>query len=129
MAARSRDWCASGRIGDLRVISGVVQLLQSRPAGHAQHSVEYGGGALLDIGCYPVTLSRFLFGEEPVRVVGSIERDPEERTDRLTSAILKFPSGRCAFTCSTQLAYNQRMQIARHDGAHRDRQTVQSTDR
>jgi predicted dehydrogenase len=107
---RTRELVRAGRIGDLRAISGGFSYFNRDP-GNIRNSVPYGGGALLDIGCYPVTLSRFLFGEEPLRVVGSIERDPERRTDRLTSAIMEFPSGRCAFTCGTQLAYHQRMQL------------------
>jgi predicted dehydrogenase len=72
---------------------------------------ELGGGAMFDIGCYPVTLSRFLYGEEPTRAIGSLEIDPEFGTDRLDSAILEFPSGRATFTCSTQLIYHQRVHI------------------
>ena len=63
----------------------------------------------MDIGCYPITTSRFIFGEEPRRVVSLVERDPEMKTDRLTSAILDFPSGQSTFTCSTQLVLYQRM--------------------
>ncbi len=65
----------------------------------------------MDIGCYPVTLSRFLFDAEPHRVMGAIERDPQLGVDRLTSAILDFGRGHAIFTCSTQLAPYQRMQI------------------
>ena len=65
----------------------------------------------MDIGCYPINLARFLFGEEPVHVLGSMERDPEMKVDRLTSAILEFPSGQAVFTCSTQLVPYQRMNI------------------
>lgn len=65
----------------------------------------------MDIGCYPITISRFIFGAEPRRVLGLIERDPELGVDRLTSAILDFEVGRASFTCSTQLAPYQRMQI------------------
>lgn len=65
----------------------------------------------MDIGCYLITISRFVFGEEPSRVLGLIERDPDLKVDRLTSAILHFPSGHSIFTCSTQLVYCQRMQF------------------
>ncbi len=65
----------------------------------------------MDIGCYPITTSRFAFGEEPSRVLGLVERDPEMKIDRLTSAILDFPSGQSIFTCSTQLVPYQRMQL------------------
>ena len=105
---RVRELVRSGRIGDLRLIHGWCGYFNRNPH-DVRNSLEYGGGALLDIGCYPVTLSRFVFEQESVRVSGLIERDPDMRTDRLTSATLEFPSGRCVFTCSTQLAYNQRM--------------------
>jgi predicted dehydrogenase len=107
---RIRELIRSGRIGKLRAVSGSFVYFNREP-GNIRNSVEFGGGALLDIGCYPVTLSRFVFGEEPARAFGLIERDPEMRTDRLTSAILEFPSGQATFTCSTQLAYHQRMAL------------------
>ena len=105
---RVRELVRSGRIGELRLIHAWCGYFNRNPQ-DVRNSLEYAGGALLDIGCYPVTLSRFVFGEEPVRASGVIDRDPDMRTDRLTSATLEFPSGRCVFTCSTQLAYNQRM--------------------
>jgi predicted dehydrogenase len=107
---RVRELVRAGRIGPLRVVSGAFSYFNLDP-NNIRNVVAYGGGALLDVGCYPVTLSRFLFGEEPTRVVASIERAPDGGTDRLTSAILEFPSGRCTFTCSTELAYQQRMQL------------------
>jgi predicted dehydrogenase len=65
----------------------------------------------MDIGCYPIIGSRWIFGEEPSRVVGLIERDPGTQVDRLTSAMLDFPSGQAVFTCSTQMVPYQRMQF------------------
>ena len=107
---RIRELIRSGRIGQLRAVSGSFTYFNREPK-NIRNLPEYGGGALLDIGCYPVTLSRFLFGDEPTRVLGLVERDPEMKTDRLTSAILEFPAGQSVFTCSTQLAYYQRMAI------------------
>jgi predicted dehydrogenase len=105
---RVRQMVREARIGDLRLISGWCGYFNRDPK-DVRNILEYGGGALLDIGCYPVTLSRFIFGEEPTRASALIERDPEMRTDRLTSATLEFPTGRATFTCSTQIGYNQRM--------------------
>ncbi len=65
----------------------------------------------MDIGCYPISLSRFIFDAEPLRVLGIVEYDPRFHTDRLASAILDFGSGTSAFTCSTQLAPYQRVNI------------------
>jgi predicted dehydrogenase len=105
---RTRELVASGRIGSLRSIVGVFSYFNRDPK-NIRNIIDAGGGALMDIGCYPVTTSRFIFNEEPSRVLGRIERDPDMKTDRLASAILDFPSGQAVFTCSTQLVPYQRM--------------------
>ena len=80
-----------------------------------------GGGALMDIGCYPISLSRFLFGGEPVRVMAHIELDPTTQVDRLTSAVLEFAAGTATFTCGTQIAPYQRVNIFGTPAASRSR--------
>jgi predicted dehydrogenase len=107
---RAKELAQNGSIGELRVVSGFFSYM-NRDANNVRNRADWGGGALLDIGCYPVTLSRMLFACEPRRVFGSIERDPDFQIDRLTSAILEFPAGQCVFTCSTQLVPYQTMQI------------------
>ena len=107
---RTRGLIRSGRIGELRAITGVFSYF-NRDSANVRNVVEWGGGGMMDIGCYPITMSRFVFEEEPTRVVGLIERDPEFKTDRLASAILDFPSGQATFTCSTQMVAYQRMQF------------------
>jgi len=94
----------------LRSIVGAFSYFNRDPQ-NVRNIPEWGGGGLMDIGCYPITTSRFIFGEEPVRVAGLIERDPDFETDRLTSAVMEFPSGHSVFTCSTQLVAYQRMQF------------------
>jgi predicted dehydrogenase len=105
---RAREIARSGRIGELRVAMGSFSYY-NRAADDVRNVAEWGGGGLLDIGCYPITTSRFMFSEEPRRVAALVERDPEFGVDRLSSAILEFPSGQAIFTCSTQLVYYQRM--------------------
>jgi predicted dehydrogenase len=105
---RTQEIIRSGGIGKLRTAMCVFSYFNRDPA-NVRHKVEWGGGGLMDIGCYPITMSRFIFAEEPIRVAGMLERDPDFRTDRLASAILEFPSGQSIFTCSTQTAYFQRM--------------------
>jgi predicted dehydrogenase len=107
---RARDLIAAGRIGDLRSIQGVFSYFNADPA-NIRNVPEYGGGSLMDIGCYPIHTSRWMFGEEPVCVMGLLERDPQFKVDRLISAMLEFPSGQAVFTCSMQLVYHQRMQL------------------
>lgn len=107
---RTREIIQSGRIGALRSILGFFSYFNRDPA-NIRNVPEWGGGGLMDIGCYPITTSRFIFGQEPSRVMGLIERDPEMKIDRLTSALLDFPSGQSVFTCSAQLVPYQRMQF------------------
>jgi predicted dehydrogenase len=107
---RTRELIRKGVIGELRAILGAFSYFNRDP-NNVRSVPEWGGGGLLDIGCYPITTSRFLFGEEPSRVIGLVERDPELKIDRLTSAMLDFPSGQSVFTCSMQLVPYQRMQF------------------
>jgi predicted dehydrogenase len=71
----------------------------------------YGGGALFDIGCYSVNLSRMLFGAEPARVEASIVRDPVSGVDVLTSGLLQFADGVATFTCSTRAEPDQQVHV------------------
>jgi predicted dehydrogenase len=107
---RTRELIRKGVIGELRAIVGVFSYFNRDPQ-NVRNNAEWGGGGMLDIGCYSITTSRFIFGEEPLRVAGLIEWDPEFRTDRLASAMMEFPSGQAVFTCSTQLVPYQRMQF------------------
>jgi predicted dehydrogenase len=106
----TRDLIRAGRIGELRSIAGFFSYFNRDPK-NIRNIPDYGGGGLMDIGCYPITTARFVFGQEPVRAVALIERDPETKVDRLTSALLDFPAGQAIFTCSTQLFPYQRMQF------------------
>ena len=107
---RTRELIAEGRIGELRAVQGSFSYFNADPK-NIRNIPEYGGGALMDIGCYPINVARFLFGTEPVKVMGLAERDPRMGTDRLTSALLEFPAGHCSFTCSTQMVPYQRIQV------------------
>jgi predicted dehydrogenase len=107
---RVRELVASGRIGELRAATGFFSYFNNDPR-NIRNIPDYGGGAVMDIGCYPINTSRFIFGEEPRRVIGLVERDPQMKVDRLTSAMLDFPSGQSTFTCSMQLVPHQRSQF------------------
>jgi predicted dehydrogenase len=107
---RAREIVRSGALGELRAITGVFSYFNNDPA-NVRNQADIGGGGMLDIGCYPITMSRFLFGREPVRVAALVDRDPEMRVDRLATAILDFAPGQSSFTVSTQMVPYQRTQI------------------
>ncbi|HPR31370.1 MAG TPA: Gfo/Idh/MocA family oxidoreductase [Prolixibacteraceae bacterium] len=103
-----KAWVGEGAIGGLRSVHTFFSYFNNDPA-NIRNQADMGGGALMDIGCYCISFPRFLYGAEPLRVVGMIDRDPLLQTDRLTSGMLDFGGGRQAtFTCSTQLAPFQR---------------------
>src|SRR5215207_7259996 len=106
----ARELVLGGRIGELRTVESFFSYFNRDPS-NIRNIPAAGGGALLDIGCYPVQISRFVYGAEPRRVLGLVERDPEMKTDRLTSAVLEFEGGRAAFTCATQLVAHQRVEL------------------
>lgn len=99
----------SGAIGELRAIQGMFSYFNDDPA-NIRNMADIGGGGIYDIGCYLITTSRMVAGEEPNKLAAVIDRDPVMKTDRLVSAIMTFPSGvQASWTCSTQMALRQRM--------------------
>lgn len=98
------------RIGTLKTIQSFFSYHNIDPA-NIRNMSGIGGGGLMDIGCYCISLSRFLFGSEPVRVSGIIERDEAMGIDILTSGVLDFAVGTATFTCATQLVPYQRVNI------------------
>ena len=101
---------ASGRIGPLRLVTGYFSYFRRDPS-DIRSRPEWGGGALMDIGCYPIFIARWMFGGEPTQVMAMIDRDPDLGIDRLTSALLRFPEGHATFTCAGQLVPYQRMHL------------------
>jgi predicted dehydrogenase len=100
----------AGRIGTVRSISGCFSY-NNRDPKNIRNIREYGGGGMMDIGCYLIFTSRIIFGEEPTKVFAVIEEDPDLHTDVLSSGVLYFPSGHSVFTCSTQIVPYQKVQI------------------
>jgi predicted dehydrogenase len=106
----ARQLVQEGRIGQLRTIESHFSYHNPDPH-NIRNQRDIGGGALMDIGCYPISASRFIFDAEPTRVLGQIERDPTMEIDRLTSAVLEFFQGTATFTCATQLVSYQHVNI------------------
>ena len=106
----ARDLVASGQIGRLVAVDSWFSYHLEDPA-NIRNIDAFGGGALYDIGCYSVNLSRMLFGEEPLSVAASIVRDRVSGVDILTSAILSFAAGTATFTSATQVEPDQRVSI------------------
>ncbi len=97
-------------IGEVKTIQSFFSYYNV-DANNIRNKKEIGGGGLLDIGCYCISFSRFIFEKEPDTVSGQIEFDPVLQTDHLASGMLHFANGTATFTCSTQLTPYQRAHI------------------
>ena len=99
-----------GGIGVVKTVHSFFSYYNDDPE-NIRNMVDIGGGGLMDIGCYCISLARLIFDEEPQRVFGKIEYDPGFETDRICSGILDFVQGTSTFTCSTQLVPYQRVNV------------------
>jgi predicted dehydrogenase len=112
---RVRELLRAGRLGELGAIQGFFSYRNVDPT-NIRNVAEFGGGALMDIGCYPINVARMLFGAEPTRVEALVRRDPAFGTDVVTSAALEFGDRHATFTCSTQLEPDQRIHLVGTQG-------------
>ncbi|MBB4123765.1 Gfo/Idh/MocA family protein [Martelella radicis] len=101
----------SGEIGEVCLMQTTMSFFNDDP-NNIRNIPEVGGGALYDVGCYALFLSRFVFNAEPEQVVAMSDIDPNMKTDRLMSGIVDFGGGKqLSFACGTQLARFQTVQI------------------
>ncbi|MHC8493654.1 Gfo/Idh/MocA family protein [Thalassospira sp. SM2505] len=108
---RVREMVRSGELGEVRAIQAAFSYFNN-DGKNIRNSPEAGGGAIMDIGCYPITAGRFLFEDEPLRVVALIDRDPQFKTDRMASVVADFGRGRqLSFIVSTQLCPYQTLNV------------------
>jgi predicted dehydrogenase len=108
--ARASEIAASGRIGPVRALLGAFSFFND-DARNIRNIPDYGGGAIMDIGCYLVNTSRLILQKEPERVAAAIDRDPVLGIDRLASMVLDFGSAHAIGTCSIQQVPYQRVMI------------------
>jgi predicted dehydrogenase len=107
---RVRELVTGGALGELSAIQAFFSYRNVDPA-DIRNVAGYGGGALMDVGCYAVNVARWLFDGEPTAVAAAVRRDPGFGTDVLTSAVLDFGGRHATFACSTQVEDDQRVHL------------------
>ena len=89
---RLRGLLDGGAIGDLRHIH--MRMSFNLPAGdNIRWQPELGGGVLMDVGCYLITVARWAAGSEPTHVTATWHLDQERGVDRHLGLLLAFPGG------------------------------------
>ena len=113
---RVRALVRDGRIGTVGVLQSAFTF-PVRDPNNVRNQPDFGGGALYDVGCYPIVTARYIFGAEPVRAIALIARDTELGVDRVTSGLLAFPGGgQLVFSSALQLALYQRVTVLGSEG-------------
>ncbi len=112
---RAKEIVREGGVGELRTIQTFFSYFNDDP-GNIRNMAGIGGGGLMDIGCYCISLSRYIFDDEPRRVLGILDYDPDFGTDRVASGIMDFGRGWSTWTCATQLSDYQRVNIVGTEG-------------
>jgi predicted dehydrogenase len=111
----TRKLVQEGAIGPLKIVQASFSFFDDDP-NSIVNKKEFGGGSLMDVGCYPVSLSRFLFDAEPKRIVSSMEFHPEFEVDIHASGVLEFEKGRAIFFSSIRLSENQSVKLLGTEG-------------
>lgn len=107
---RALEVVRSGELGEIRAVHSFFSYYNDDPANY-RNRAELGGGGLMDVGCYCISVARQVFGREPVDVTGVMETDPRFGVDRLTSGLLGFDTGTSVFTCATQSVKDQYVKV------------------
>jgi len=112
---RVLDRVRAGEVGELRVIRSSFTFRLTRPE-NIRWSPELGGGALMDVGCYCVNVSRTMAEAEPVEVQATANWT-DRGVDRELAGTLRFESGVIAhFDCALTLERNEAYELAGTDG-------------
>ena len=110
------DAVRGGEIGELKLIRTSFCYKTSRIDGNVRFERELGGGGLMDVGCYCISFSRMLAGEEPMEIRASAHMH-ERGVDDLVVATMKFPAGVVAsFTCGMSVHADNTAYVCGTDG-------------
>ncbi|GGW28482.1 Gfo/Idh/MocA family protein [Arenibacter certesii] len=113
---KAKELISENAIGKVRIISSSFSFYDNDP-NSITNKKEYGGGSLRDIGCYSLSLSRYIFESEPIAVSGLLELDPETKVDLTANGILEFKDGTSTFFSSIRLIDHQKAQIYGTEGS------------
>jgi D-xylose 1-dehydrogenase (NADP+, D-xylono-1,5-lactone-forming) len=91
---RIQELIAAGRIGTVQLVHSGFSFVLDRQ-GDVRFDPAMGGGALWDVGCYPVSFARAVIGQEPVEALGW-QRTGETGVDLSFTGMLRFPGGAVA---------------------------------
>jgi predicted dehydrogenase len=115
--ARVRALIDAGEIGEPRMVRGSFSYVIPDDPTNVRLQQQLEGGSLMDIGCYPVNVARWVFGAEPTDVSGRQVIEPSYGVDTSFAAVLQFPGNRSAVVDSSfRQSPQQEYQIVGSEG-------------
>lgn len=115
---QAKQLCDEGAIGTVRTIQCNFSY-NNRDANNIRNSLAMGGGALMDIGCYGVSLARYILNAEPTRVLGHMNNLGQYQVDCISTALMEFDGALASFSSSTKTEPEQWVEIAGETGSIR----------
>jgi len=110
---RAIEIARGGEIGEVRFIRSSFTFTYAGDPFNYRWYPRMGGGSLLDVGCYPLSAARLVFGAEPLSVYARGRFHPRRRVDMSVSALLEFPGGGWALLDSSyETQFQSRIEIA-----------------
>ena len=105
-----RETLAEGKLGSVRVIRAYLNGNIPDLATNFRASSQLAGGALMDGGCYPVNLCRWLYQRQPKTVSAFLALDPVYKVDLMFNGLLDFGNSQhgvveCGFQHARSYSY------------------------
>jgi len=115
---RIREIVESGEIGFIRGIHGTFTYNNAADLANFRNSKELGGGAIYDIGVYPISAARYILGTEPeAATVHAMFSEQHGDVDMMASGLLEFPNKiALTFDCAMWADYRNTLEILGSDG-------------
>ena len=113
---KTKEWVDTDVIGKLRSIQTHFYY-NNRDMDNIRNRAEWGGGALLDIGCYPISVARYLYAREPQRVFAQIVPWTGYEVDCLLTGIMDFTDAIASFTVATKIENGQMVLVSGEKGS------------
>jgi predicted dehydrogenase len=115
---RISELLASGELGAVRFIHGYFSYKKVGDKGNIRFQSEMGGGAIYDVGCYPLHAARTIIGQEPHAVTVNAYFDPEYNgVDTSSCGLVEFANGVSAtFDCAMTAEGRNRLEIVCEHG-------------
>ncbi len=108
------DWVRSGRLGQVRLVRGVFNF-RIADRDDVRLAPEYGGGALWDVGVYPLSFAQYVYGGAPI-AVSAMQWIGDTGVDELFLGQMTYPNGHAQFSCSFRTPFHTQIEVMGEEG-------------